>query len=387
LKNVGAYVKKHFEPIVYPAGTEKLAAEANMSCHHAGHCLEATTPKQTGNSKPVSVTDQPEQQDAVLLEEAMDWFMLLRDMPADPTLIAAWREWLQASDAHTAAWARICRTWEALGERPAASADVATRATRPLPATQVLPKGWRLSRRGLGFAAASLMSAGLVAALFGPTLLIRIEADFRTGAGETQIVTLADGSRVTLAPETALADDFNGTARHVRLLAGEAYFEVQRDHSRPFVVHAQDASVRVLGTAFSVRDTGHGTRVELAHGAIALRPQRADNGGELTLAPGDVVTVDRMDGKAELSHVDPADIALWREGRLSVTDQPLGDVLTLIQRQHPAWIMLAESNLATLRVTGLYDLSDPDKALMALAAPFNLEVRAASPYLRIVSRH
>ncbi len=57
----------------------------------------------------------------------------------------------------------------------------------------------------------------------------------------------------------------------------------------------------------------------------------------------------------------------------------------LIQRQHPAWIMLPEGDLAALRVTGLYDLSDPDRALMALAAAFGLQVRATSPYLRIVT--
>ncbi|MCC8934785.1 FecR family protein [Rhizobium sp. 'Codium 1'] len=333
----------------------------------------------------MSVTDQPEQRATMLLEEAMDWFMLLRDTPADPALMAAWGDWLQASETHAAAWTRICRTWAALGDRPAALPDVALQSTRPSPASQVSPIGLRLSSRSLRLAAACLMSAGLVVALFGPALQIRLEADFLTGAGETRIVTLADGSRVTLAPYTALADDVDGTARHVRLLAGEAFFEVERDATRPFVVDAQDASVRVLGTAFSVRDTGHGTRVELAHGSIALRPQGVENGTELTLAPGDVATVDRRGGKAELSRVDPADIALWREGRLSVTDQALGDVVALIQRQHPAWIMLPESDLATLRVTGLYDLSDPDRALTALAAAFGLQVRAASPYLRIVS--
>lgn len=321
----------------------------------------------------------------MLLEEAMDWFMLLRDAPADPALTAAWGDWLHASDAHAAAWARICRTWAALGERPVASPEIAPMAARPSPAPQVPMRNSGFLRSRLGLAGASLMSLALIAGAFGPALQIRLEADFRTGAGETEVVTLADGSRVTLAPETALADDFDGTSRHVRLLSGEAFFEVERDTARPFVVDAQDASVRVLGTAFSVRDTGHGTRVELAHGSIALKPQGAPDAEELALVPGDVVTVDRKGGKAELSRIEPSDIALWREGRLAVTDQPLGDVVALIQRQHPAWIMLPESELAALRVTGLYDLSDPDRALMALAAAFGLQVRTASPYLRIVT--
>jgi transmembrane sensor len=230
------------------------------------------------------------------------------------------------------------------------------------------------------------MCFALVASLFGPALLIRLQSDFKTGPGETQIVTLVDGSRVTLAPQTALMDDFSEQTRHIRLLEGEAYFEVKRDITRPFVVEAPDASVQVLGTAFGVRDTGHGTRVELAHGSIALKVEGPDGATELTLAPGDVVTVERNGGKTEISRVDPAEIALWREGRLAVTDQPLGDVVALIQRQHSAWILLPESELAALRVTGLYDLSDPDKALMALAAPFGLKVHAATPYLRILSR-
>jgi transmembrane sensor len=333
----------------------------------------------------VSVTDHPQQQQERLLEDAMDWLMRLKEAPTDTTLIAAWEDWLEASEAHAGAWARICRTWAALGDMPTAAPEPVLQVIDAAPNRSAHPRRWRFSRRSLGLAAATFMSAALVAVLVAPTVHTRLEADFRTGAGETQIVTLVDGSKVTLAPETALAEDFDGGARHVRLLSGEAFFEVERDAARPFVVAAPDASVRVLGTAFSVRDTGHGTRVELAHGAIGLTPETSVDGTELTLQPGDVVTVERADGKTERSQLDPADIALWRTGKLAVTDQALGDVMALIQRQHSGWIVMPESDIAALRVTGLYDLSDPDKALMALVAPFGLQVRKASPYLRIIS--
>jgi transmembrane sensor len=333
----------------------------------------------------VSVTDHPQQQQERLLEDAMDWLMRLNEAPTDAAVIAAWDDWLQASEAHAGAWARICRTWAALGDMPTAAPEPALPVIDAAPIRSAHPRGWRFSRRSLGIVSASLMSAALVAVLAAPALQTRLEADFRTGAGETQIVTLVDGSKVTLAPETALAEDFASGVRHVRLISGEAFFEVERDTARPFVVAAPDASVRVLGTAFSVRDTGHGTRVELAHGAIALTPEAAEDRTEVTLQPGDVVNVERADGKAERSQVDPADIALWRTGKLAVTDQPLGDVVALIQRQHSGWIVTPESDIAALRVTGLYDLSDPDKALMALVAPFGLQVRKASPYLRVIS--
>jgi transmembrane sensor len=244
-----------------------------------------------------------------------------------------------------------------------------------------------LAPRRLGYAAALMFCVALMATVFGPALQVWLQADVMTAAGEIRQVTLADGTQVTLAPETALADDFDGNARHVRLMSGEAYFEVVRDPSHPFVLTTQDATVKVLGTAFSVRDTGSATRVELAHGAVALHREGAPAGEELTLAPGDVVTVARAAHTIERSHIDPADIALWREGKLSVTDQAFADVVSLIQRQHRAWIVLTQSEVSTRRVTGLYDLSDPDKALSALAAAFGLKVRAVSPLLRVISAY
>ncbi|THV12760.1 FecR family protein [Rhizobium rhizophilum] len=337
-------------------------------------------PYRTGKRPPVTMPEQAEDERALLLDEAMDWFMRLRDAPAEPELFRQWEAWLQTSDAHAAAWTRICRSWAALGERTACPPA----STRAVHRAGMLPR--RVSRRGLGLATAALLCAGLTAAIFGPFLQTRLEADFHTGAGQTQVVMLADGSRVTLAPQTALAEDFDSQSRQVRLLAGEAFFEVERDATRPFVVAARDASVRVLGTAFGVRDTGQGTRVELAHGAITLTLGRATGGQEIALAPGDVVTVDRRLGRAERSQVDPAEIALWREGSLSVTNQTFGDVVSLIQRQSHAWIVVADSTISSLRVTGLYDLHDPDKALDALAAPFDLKVRTLSPYLRVISK-
>nr|WP_281418940.1 FecR family protein [Rhizobium sp. AQ_MP] len=315
----------------------------------------------------------------------MDWLMRLNEAPTDAGVIAGWEDWLQASDAHASAWARICRTWAALGDMPSAQPEPTSRPVGIMAAPPASAKGLRFSRRSLGLAAATLMSAGLVAILFGPAWQVRLAADYHTGAGETAMVTLPDGSSVTLAPETALAEEFGGGRRQVRLLSGEAFFDVKRDTSHPFVVEAQDASVRVLGTAFSVRDTGHGTRVELAHGAVTLTSGATQEHRELTLVPGDVVTVERTDGKMERSQIDPGDVALWRKGQLAVTDQPLGEVVALIQRQHPGWIVMPEERLAALRVTGLYDLSDPDRALMALTAPFGLTVRQVSPYLHIIS--
>lgn len=310
----------------------------------------------------------------LLLEEAMDWLMRMNETPQDAEVDRQWQAWMQRSDMHVAAWTRICRTWAALGKQPPLTQT-----------TPVQPVGTarQISRRRTNLSLGALLAICLSVAVFGPALRIRLDADFRTDAGEMEIVTLADGSRITLAPETAIAEDFRASARGIRLLAGEAFFEVTPDPQRPFTVETGSASVRVLGTAFNVRETADGTRVELAHGAISLTP--TGNAGEtIALSPGDVVTVAKTSGETKRSQVAPGEIAVWRDGQLSVSDETLADVVGLIQRQHTAWIML-QGDVASLRVTGLYDLRDPDKALTALIAPFGLQMRRVSPYLRVIS--
>src|SRR5229473_648456 len=74
-----------------------------------------------------------------------------------------------------------------------------------------------------------------------------------TAVGQQRNVTLADGSTVTLNTNTILETDLRRRTREIYLRKGEAHFQVAHDRSRPFLVHAGDAVVRAVGTAFEVR--------------------------------------------------------------------------------------------------------------------------------------
>ena len=81
-------------------------------------------------------------------------------------------------------------------------------------------------------------------------------ADQRTLAGEQRVLTLDDGSRVTLAGDSAINLDLTDHQRRVTLLRGRVYFQVAPDPQRPFLVEAGEARVRVTGTRFEVRRDG-----------------------------------------------------------------------------------------------------------------------------------
>ena len=69
-----------------------------------------------------------------------------------------------------------------------------------------------------------------------------------------------------------------------------------------------------------------------------------------------------------------------------VNDVTLAAAVERLQRYHPAWISIPDPVLASRRVTGLYDLENPDAALQALVQPFGGRAREVTPYGRILTR-
>src|SRR5690242_10179020 len=91
-----------------------------------------------------------------------------------------------------------------------------------------------------------------------------------TRVGQIDTVRLADGSSVVLGPESRLAigEGFGHKSREIRF-EGQAFFDVVHDDARPFVVRTTSATLRDIGTTFSVRsDSVGGTRVAVTTGAV-----------------------------------------------------------------------------------------------------------------------
>lgn len=314
--------------------------------------------------------------DSVVLEEAMDWFLRLREDARHPAVEAEFSRWLQRSPAHAEAWQKACRTWEVLGEvTPVHAGSWQSRKV-----VTFSPPTSR--RRGRWVAGAAALAA--VLALAAPSLLIRLQADYMTATAETRRVTLEDGTVVDMGADSAIKVEVAGSSRHVTLLQGEAFFDVAHDPARPFTVDTGGVEVAVLGTAFDVQLSSEETTVELARGIVSLSPEPAASRA-VELAPGEMAVVDHESGAVVRGTIAVEDIASWRNGRLFVNDVTIASVVEQLQRYHPAWIKVANRKLASRRVTGLYDLSNPDRALHALVEPYGGKVHAVSPYLRVLA--
>ncbi|GGF69124.1 iron dicitrate transporter FecR [Azorhizobium oxalatiphilum] len=328
-------------------------------------------------------------------QAAADWLIRLRAAPDDDGQALRFETWLAAHPAHQAAFDQVCLAWNLLEEQPAGHIPAPLTARpaaprrrapqhgtrRPAPAQPAPPRRLRPWR----VAALAAVAAGVLA-LALPGILLRMEADYITGTGETRVVQLADGSTVTLGAGSALAAHFSAGQRDVTLIAGEAFFDVAHDAARPFTVAGEDMRVRVLGTAFDMRIGSATADVALARGAVEASFGTGAAIQSRRMTPGDLLHYDTAQGTLTQERVAPDEIGAWREGRLVVVDATIGDVVERIRRYHPAWIALPDATLAAERVTGAYDLRHPDAALTALVEPFGGQVHTLSPYLRVIAR-
>ncbi|WP_137389559.1 FecR family protein [Rhodoligotrophos defluvii] len=310
------------------------------------------------------------------LEEATDWLLRLKDVPDDPALSRDFASWLNQSSEHRAAWQRANQAWQLLGEIPASPHPADSR--RKADATPA-------SRAPLLASFISVAAIALLLALAYPVLTRHWHADYVTPTGESRRVALADGSVIELGADSAIDVDLATAQRRATLLSGEAFFEIAKDPARPFQVLASGVEVSVTGTAFNVRLSSSTAEVEVSEGSVAVSTSLHDRMETVRVAPNEMVAVDLATRTMTKAEIEADDIAAWRAGRLFVRDASIGSVIEQIRRYHSAWIAIPDSRLADKKVTGLYDLHDPDRALRALVRPYGGKVREISPYLRIVS--
>ncbi|MGQ9366820.1 FecR family protein [Azospirillum sp. ST 5-10] len=312
------------------------------------------------------------------VEDATDWLLRLRDAPQDEALRAEFERWLAVHPDRRRAWKQARAAWQLLGEVPPET--TAHWPHLPAPAPGPAPLRPRRAAPWLGLAA---LAACLVLVL-APSLERRLRAEHSTAAAAERVV-LADGSTVHLAPHSAVDARFTAERRTVTLLGGDAFFEVTANPDRPFTVEAGGLTVTVVGTAFDVRFDGAVLAVEVQRGAVDVR---FDGGGpalDARLGPGDRVAVDRVSGRVSRGRLEPDAVALWRDGRLFVADATVTEVVEELRRFHPGWIVVADDALAGRRVTGLFDLHDPDRALRALVEPVGGRVTVVTPLLHVLT--
>lgn len=211
----------------------------------------------------------------------------------------------------------------------------------------------------MGSVAASLLILSVIACFFYFSNKGRHQSfhatameEITTGTGEMKIISLADGTRITLNTQSRLKypAKFSRNERAV-FLSGEAFFEVAHNPSRPFKVHTDQFRVHVLGTSFNIKAYGEDEElsVSVASGKVGIRPAAAKSKSYL-LVPGDQLTWKRSSSKFSRSRMAVADIFLWQKGKFIFRNESLENISRELQRYYKVQFQFNNKSLLTKQI-------------------------------------
>jgi transmembrane sensor len=209
---------------------------------------------------------------------------------------------------------------------------------------------------------------------------------YRTAVGEQRSVTLADGSIVVLNTHSELRVHLTPAERRIALIRGEAQFHVAKNPRRPFWVDTSDAAVRAVGTVFNVRDDPAGTQVVVLEGQVEMSAASIMSSagsahpdvvgdGHYSSPTATPVSVSLQAGQraAVTSHGIQRDsgptveaAAGWTQRRLVFRDEPLVMVVAEFNRYRDRPLVVADPELAGLRISGVFDAGDPESLVSYL---------------------
>lgn len=312
--------------------------------------------------------ENPGRREAELAAAA--WMVRL-DRGLSPAEQDAFFEWMGMDPAHGAALARLQGTWKRLdnlaewrpehGDRP--NPDLL--APRPSRAP-----AWQGALPWLAAAAAGLAAAVWVG---------REEAGRPVAAAVSEVVLkhevrqiLPDGSTMKLKEGAVAQVEYSARERRVRMEEGEAFFIVEKDAARPFVVAVNGVDVRAVGTSFNVRVDAQRLEVLVAEGAVEVTSPAAARWEEGAVheevwaepAPMMVEAQQRavipfLAEQAEpqvqtMSREGIREALTWQHGLMTFDAKPLTEIVAELNRLNTVQLVIVDPQLEGLQFSGTF---------------------------------
>jgi transmembrane sensor len=311
------------------------------------------------------MTRADEPMDEQLQQQAQHWHAATARVDCD------WRgftEWLEASPRHREIYEEV-----ALLEDRVARHAPALRNEQPAVAVRRRPRAW--------LAAATLAGLALVAALAYRGTPAWFGGNVRSvtaQAGNPQALSLADGTRIVLAPGSTLA--VAGRHEDRLTLQGSAWFDVPHDPGRALTITVGAYQLRDIGTRFEVVSGASQLKVAVVEGEVGVMLPGQEqvarvHAGQRLLVAGDPPI-------AEYGAVVAADVAAWREGRLVFRNEPLSLVALQVSR-HAGRAVMVDPSVAQRRFSGVLAIGDGTQLVAQLAQIMGLRAQPEGAAVRL----
>lgn len=325
-------------------------------------------------SEPIAKVDTGKDNPDVNFDEAAAWHIHLER--ATPEDRAAFQEWLESNPSHRGAYADVV---DSLALLRSSAEDPAMLALRHETLSHI---SIRQSRQWRIATIAAMLCVPLLSIAFtswrpwqpipaaSPAHTVKpFGKVYQTAVGERISAALPDGSMAILNTNSRLRVAYTGTQRRLILEAGQALFEVAKGRAAPFVVQAGERSITARGTSFDVRLDQTSLQVALLTGRVVVAPEGGLRSAFVTMTPNQLLVA--KGNQVSVRYYPNIDrMTSWRDGMLLFEDDQLGDVVAEFNRYISRPIILADTELTNLRLSGAFRTGESRSFLEALEGQF-----------------
>lgn len=209
----------------------------------------------------------------------------------------------------------------------------------------------------------------------------------KTRPGQHSEIILPDSSHVWLNASSTLAypSDFSNDKRNVRLIEGEALFQVSKSDKEHFIVSTADIDVKVFGTRFTVsnRPDERETGIALLEGSVEVLDKSGRRLAEMR--PGERFSHDRLNGENKLTADDLSACGIWHLNEMKIRNRTLPEVISLMEEWYGVNISLegkystGELYWMTVKTESLKEML----GLMARITPMEYEIEGKNITLHL----
>jgi transmembrane sensor len=230
---------------------------------------------------------------------------------------------------------------------------------------KLMPVAW------LRIAALFILIVG--AAYFGYKLLNEKPVENRMVASKQTTITdtLPDGSIVTLNKNSELhfPSQFRSDTRIVKL-KGEAFFTVTPNKEKPFIIHVNDVSIRVVGTSFNVRSVNGVTEVIVETGVVQVTRRNQ----MVELRPNEKLKIAQQDTTLVKDTVQDKLYNYYRSKKFACDGTPLWKLVEVVNEAYNAHIEIGNPSIRSLPLTVTFNNESLDQILEVVHETFNIAV-------------
>ena len=293
--------------------------------------------------------------------------------------------WIDQSKVNRQSYEQLLKLWSTAdppGKVTPASVDVDT-AWKKLRSRiyqyEEIQHKYKVKRRSLSFyvvRAAAIIILGMIVYttfnyLFQRPDIIQISSNDTTISNNL----LPDGTVISLNQQTAIEyqENFTEDERKVKL-NGEAYFDVQPDAARPFIVEANEAIITVLGTSFNVKALPSEAAVEVlvAEGSVELANPDRTQATILQIGEKGLFLKETNEVKKETEF--DAEALFWLNKTLLFRDTKLSMVFNTLQRLYDVKISVDNDATLNCKLTAKFSNETIENIIDHISTIFNLQI-------------